>query len=238
MKYKLKENIIRTVLLCGIWLIENIQNIESYGKADTGAKYNQFILDYICNPYEIIGIIAGAIFIFSLHSILKRNNEAVILRNGKDKYIKKEISTAVAEAIVFSVEYTCVNIVLSLIFAKADILKRVNLLLFSATFIVALSAFFGFVGIFAIFLKLICNFKSYYMYLEILIFVALYSLTAFDINIMPSLTTAYASLWFSQGEFDAAQYISTIISVCLVSAAVYIINRLIFGKKDIILNEK
>ena len=74
------------------------------------------------------------------------------------------------------------------------------------------------------------------MYLEILIFVALYSLTAFDINIMPSLTTAYASLWFSQGEFDAAQYISTIISVCLVSAAVYIINRLIFGKKDIILN--
>lgn len=238
MKYKLKENIIRTVLLCGIWLIENIQNIESYGKADTSAKYNQFILDYICNPYEIIGIIAGAIFIFSLHSILKRNNEAVILRNGKDKYIKKEMSTAVAEAIIFSVEYTCVNIVLSLIFAKADILKRVNLLLFSATFIVALSAFFGFVGIFAIFLKLICNFKSYYMYLEILIFVALYSLTAFGINIMPSLTTAYASLWFSQGEFDAAQYISTIISVCLVSAAVYIINRLIFGKKDIILNEK
>ena len=148
------------------------------------------------------------------------------------------MSTAVAEAIIFSVEYTCVNIVLSLIFAKADILKRVNLLLFSATFIVALSAFFGFVGIFAIFLKLICNFKSYYMYLEILIFVVLYSLTAFDINIMPSLTTAYASLWFSQGEFDAAQYISTIISVCLVSAAVYIINRLIFGKKDIILNEK
>ena len=130
MKYKLKENIIRIVLLCGIWLIENIQNIESYGKADTGAKYNQFILDYICNPYEIIGIIAGAIFIFSLHSILKRNNEAVILRNGKDKYIKKEMSTAVAEAIIFSVEYTCVNIVLSLIFAKADILKRVNLLLF------------------------------------------------------------------------------------------------------------
>ena len=179
----------------------------------------------------------GDIYFLSAFDI-KRNNEAVILRNGKDKYIKKEMSTAVAEAIVFSVEYTCVNIVLSLIFAKADILKRVNLLLFSATFIVALSAFFGFVGIFAIFLKLICNFKTYYMYLEILIFVALYSLTAFDINIMPSLTTAYASLWFSQGEFDAAQYISTIISVCLVSAAVYIINRLIFGKKDIILNEK
>lgn len=179
----------------------------------------------------------GDIYFLSAFDIKKKRRGSNFAKR-QGQIHKKEMSTAVAEAIVFSVEYTCVNIVLSLIFAKADILKRVNLLLFSATFIVALSAFFGFVGIFAIFLKLICNFKSYYMYLEILIFVALYSLTAFGINIMPSLTTAYASLWFSQGEFDAAQYISTIISVCLVSAAVYIINRLIFGKKDIILNEK
>ena len=65
MKYKLKENIIRIVLLCGIWLIENIQNIESYGKADTGAKYNQFILDYICNPY-------GDIYFLSAFDIKKK----------------------------------------------------------------------------------------------------------------------------------------------------------------------
>ena len=178
----------------------------------------------------------GDIYFLSAFDIKKKQRGSNFAK--RQGQIHKKRNEHGCEAIVFSVEYTCVNIVLSLIFAKADILKRVNLLLFSATFIVALSAFFGFVGIFAIFLKLICNFKSYYMYLEILIFVALYSLTAFDINIMPSLTTAYASLWFSQGEFDAAQYISTIISVCLVSAAVYIINRLIFGKKDIILNEK
>lgn len=241
MKYKIKLNLTRTAILAAFWyafnyrIISFTQKLSGFGRGSRAfyAVNNDFI-----DGEQTLGVVMTVLYIVFAYLFLKRELIESVVRTGRDRFIKSTMTNVMADAVIFALEYCAVNLVACLIFIKFDVLLHYNLFIFHITLFFAAAVYFSFVGFITVLLRTVFNFKSFYMYASIFVFLILYSLREIMVFIQPSNIFSYINTWLVSGQFDLATYFVNMLMVIICSVICFIINRLVIAKKDIITNEK
>ncbi len=240
MKYKTKTNLIEFFMLLSLWFINNYSALPKGIQSDNINLFYRFVsvTSGYNNSVFSVGVVITLYFIFSFFSNFKRPNESVILRCGRDRFVLLDIKNALIHSCIFAFEYWAISTVLTTLFCDIDILKQVDYLKCSILYFITRLLYFVLVGMILEFIKLLMNFKKYYVLVAGVFILGMNSLPYFGIEKSIPLFANFVGEWISEGTFNVLEYVKNSLICIILSAIMMFLSRILFLKKDILSNEE
>lgn len=240
MKYKSKTNLIELFMLLSLWFIGNYSALPQGIQSDNISLFYRFVS--VTSGYNdsqfSVGIVITIYFIFSYFSNFKRENESVILRCGRDRFILLDIRNTLIHSCIFALEYWGIGVIFTVLFCDIDILNQTDYFTCSILYFITRLLYFVLIGLILEFIKLLMNFKKYYIFVTGVFILGMNALPYFGIEKSIPLFANFVSEWLAEGTFNVLEYIKNALICIILSVIMIFLSRLLFSKKDILSNEE
>ncbi len=242
MKYSLsKINIVQIVFFVCEWFLatlnsgyyftERIKYIEDFSRHFMHSSAGYTALQ------GNVGIVMTAFYCIMLHQFIRNVGIRDIISYGRDKFVFHDIKSITKFTFLFVFEFWIVNIILCMVFCDFSLLLETQFFLCNILFFVTLFLYFIIVGFTMLLLRYVLCFKKGYMLITIAFFFFL-TIINFYIALTPVFYSSFIYDWFRNNAFDALDYCINIGKAIIIIAILIAANRLVFSRKDIILNEE
>ncbi|MFR5876106.1 MAG: hypothetical protein ACLUFN_06415 [Eubacterium sp.] len=240
MKYNWKTNIFSTLLFLLFWIIFYIDYIKAgeYNNPDVFTNIFMSSQNKYNDSSTFVGYILTIIFLLSLNRCINKPVDSFIIRYGKDRFLKINITYTFIHAFLFSFEYWIVNFIFICFTFDWQILINSNFFTCSILYFLTRFLYFLTIAIFAVFIKVLFNYKKIHIIISSLIILAINTLPSLMINKGIILFAGFIDDWMQEGTFDLIDYVKNALICIIVSAILATAARLVFLKKDILINEE
>lgn len=245
MKFRKKDvlaHIINILFFVLTWIFVN-NNIFFTGRINTAEEFFSAYLTSTAIGYtnlnQIVGITMTILFSLSSARVLDMDNPYLLIKYNRDGFVKHKIKRMLVNCLLFVAEYIVTHIIFCLIFCKFSVLVDVNFFLCMTLFYISLFECFILVGMSMQFFQYLFNFKNAYIVATAILFCALsIGETTLGISISPAYFSSFITDFTESGVLDWFSYAVNTVETVIIFFILAVINRIIFLKKDIIINEK
>ncbi len=237
----IKVNIFSCVFFIIIAIVFNLQLLSS-GRITTVSDFiSSGIMDesyrYI-NSRVVIGIICTMLFIFVVSQRLNIINAVYLVRYNRDGFVKQIIFQMFESAVIFSFEYIFIYIVSCIIVCDFSVLIDVNFFPCVLLLFVSLIEYFTIVGILTLVIQYVLKFSNIYIAASIILFCAANHFSnVMDLNISLTDFFNFVTNFIENGIFNRLDYLINIIETIIICFILSYIARLLFLKRDLIIDE-
>lgn len=241
MSYKIKTNIIYIFTFFALWQIyyHNIISLSvKISNPDIFVTYlmsSGYGYNNLCNT---VGVFIAVFYLVSFHKKFRNENSSVIVRCGKDRYIMHCFKQTCLHTLTFILEFCVVNTLCILIYCDLNMLLNLNFILCNLLYFIILFLIFLLLGSLCQFFRIQFSFNKIYLAVILIIIAFFRILSFFFINISPIYFASFIDDWMQEGTFDLINYIKNALICIIVSAILATAARLVFLKKDILINEE
>lgn len=191
------------------------------------------------NLFQIVGVTFTILFVLSSARVLVLDNTCFLVKYNRDGFVKHKIKKMAINTALFVLEYIAVQVIFCIIFCKFSLLIELNFFICMLLLYVSLFEYFIIVGMSMLFFQYLFNFKNVYIVVPAIIFIGLaFFEYKFGIDIAPVYFSGFIGNFIELGIFDWLDYLVNIIETVIVFLILAIMSRIVFLKKDIIVDEK
>lgn len=191
------------------------------------------------NLYQVVGITFTVLFALYLSKVLHIDNAYEIIKYNRDNFVKHKIKEILISTLLFVFEYIGVQIIFCMVFCKFSVLLDVNFFACMVLLYISLFEHFIIVGMCMLFFQYLLAFKNAYIVFPIILFclltIAEYTL---GINVSTVYFSEFIGEFVSAGIFDWFSYLIDMLETIVVTAIFGIASRMVFLRRDIIIDEK
>lgn len=242
MKYKLlKTGILQIVFFVCEWFLVTLNS--GYYFSEKIIYAEEFIKHFMradvgyTDLADNVGIVMTVFFCITIYKFMKQVEIRNIISYGRDKFVFEEIKTVLQFTFFFVFEYWIVNIILIMVFCDISLLIETKFYLCNLLFFVTLFLYFIIVGFSMLIFRYLLCFKKGYLFISLALFMVL-SISVYRIPLSPVYYSSFIFEWFYNNSFDALEYATNVGKDIIIIAILIVLDRLVFSRKDIILNEE
>lgn len=183
-------------------------------------------------------LLLSTVYCILFSSEIKIKSSDIIIKYGRNKFSTLEVKNSILLSIEISTAY-CLIYCLTLFISFGMTAQEIKLHLLTSLFLLIL-IFFGLnlIGAIMYAVRNISNFNKYYFVLVIILMLFLTGLGSITKAFThPLMFTDDAIMIFTKGELSPFQYLIDIIQLFFSALVFFIIGKISFLKKDIIVNE-
>lgn len=240
MKYKIKIFLLQTAFFAAYWIIYYFDIIPFGQKINDYSILSQSLMNSnygYNNSMWAVGLIVTIIYSIS-HNFIFNASTQEIVKYGREKYIIKDIKLTIMNTFVFSLEYCGVNLLFTLFICDIKLLISSKYFILTVLYFITRFTYFLVLGMFLLLTYYLFKFKKIYFIISALIMLAINSLPYIMIEKGIIFFADYINDWMQEGTFDLINYIKNALICIIVSAILATAARLVFLKKDILINEE
>ena len=191
------------------------------------------------NLHQVVGVTFAILFILTSARVLNMKNPYELIKYNRDGFVKHKIKGIIINALIFVFEYLIIHVLFCIILCDFSVLLEVKFFPCIALFYISLTEYFLIIGISMLFLQYLLKFSNAYIALTAIVF-CLLAIASNDlgIRISPVYFSDFIQDFAQSGGFNWFEYAVNLIETIIVFFILAISSRLIFLKRDIIINEK
>lgn len=237
MKSKIKTFIFLLVFFIVSWILMNISYFINHQIGNIST-----LTAMMTNGYNgisrYVGMCMPIIYTLFFSRFIRINDSTLIIRYGKANFSVYETKNILLSTLLFVFEYVAVNFVFCIIIFPFEVLVSTKYFLCIGLYFITLYLYFSIIGISMLIIRNVMNFNKLYIPVTAILFPVLTSLSNISVNISPVLCSDFIWDWFNYNTFNFLEYILNIVKMTIVIFIFAILHKLIFLKKDILINEE
>lgn len=216
-----------------VWIF--VEGIELFSNSSIGLSS---FMGFRFHSVAFIDLFLSTVYCVLFSSVIKIKSSDIIIKYGRNKFSSIEIKNSIILSIEISIAYCIIYCITPFIFYKMTE-QEIKLHLLTTLFLLIL-IFFGLnlIGAIMYTVRNILNFFKYYFVVVIIILLFLAGIAKLtNAFVHPLSFTDDAMLVFTKGELNTVQYLIDIMKLVFSALVLFVIGKLSFLKKDIIVSE-